>query len=120
MSIVTFTHLSYSVCEWLLVADDDRFVRVNVDPKSRDYRKFVVYTAGFAARATLEKIILFDMEGLRHFEDDMCLSYESLLALGDDYAAQHPGSWEEAIDGAGPEDLLTLTYTSGTTGPKAR
>ena len=30
MSIVTYTYRSYSVCEWLLVADDDRFVRVNV------------------------------------------------------------------------------------------
>ena len=30
MSIVTYTYRSYSVCEWLLVADDDRLVRVNV------------------------------------------------------------------------------------------
>ena len=66
---------------------------------------------------TLEKIIIFDMEGLRHFEDDMCLSFDDLLALGDAYGAAHPDAWQSAIDGAAAEDLLTLTYTSGTTGP---
>jgi long-chain acyl-CoA synthetase len=66
---------------------------------------------------TLEKIIIFDMEGLRHFNDDMCISFEDLLKLGDELGNQHPRAWQEAIDGADAEDLLTLTYTSGTTGP---
>jgi long-chain acyl-CoA synthetase len=66
---------------------------------------------------TLEKIIIFDMEGLRHFEDDMCISFEALLALGDDYATRHPQAWAELIRSSDPEDLMTLTYTSGTTGP---
>lgn len=66
---------------------------------------------------TLEKIIIFDMEGLRNFEDPMCLSFDELLTLGKDFGDKHPGAWQNAINGANAEDLLTLTYTSGTTGP---
>jgi long-chain acyl-CoA synthetase len=65
---------------------------------------------------TLQKIIIFDMEGLRNFKDDMCISFDELLALGDEYTATNPEAWDRAIDGADAEDLLTLTYTSGTTG----
>ena len=66
---------------------------------------------------TLTKIIIFDMEGLRHFDDDMCLSFEQLLALGAAFDQENPDAWQAAIEGADAEDLLTLTYTSGTTGP---
>ena len=66
---------------------------------------------------TLEKIIIFDMEGLRDFEDDQCLSLEQLLDLGRAYLAEHPTAWETEVASADPEDLMTLTYTSGTTGP---
>lgn len=66
---------------------------------------------------SLQKIIIFDMEGLRSLDDDMCISFEQLLALGDEYGKAHPTAFEDAISAAGPEDLLTLTYTSGTTGP---
>lgn len=70
-----------------------------------------------ARTPTLEKIIIFDMEGLRNFQDDMCISFDALLARGDAYAIRHPHAWDAAIDGSDAEDLLTLTYTSGTTGP---
>jgi long-chain acyl-CoA synthetase len=66
---------------------------------------------------SLEKIIIFDMEGLRNFEDDMCISFESLLDLGAAYESAHPDAWTASIGSADAEDLLTLTYTSGTTGP---
>ena len=66
---------------------------------------------------TLEKIVVFDMEGLRNFADPQCMSFEELLALGREYAEEHPQAWDERIDQAHPEDLMILTYTSGTTGP---
>ncbi len=66
---------------------------------------------------TLEKIVIFDMEGLRNFSDDDCLSYEALLELGSEYGDKHPGLWQTEIDAARPDDLMVLTYTSGTTGP---
>ncbi len=66
---------------------------------------------------TLDKIIIFDMEGLRAFSDASCMSFDALLALGRDYGDAHPEVWQREIDAARPEDLMVLTYTSGTTGP---
>jgi len=66
---------------------------------------------------TLEKIIVFDMEGLRDLDDPMCMSFDDLLALGKEHAGDNPTAWDDAIDRAAPDDLMILTYTSGTTGP---
>ena len=66
---------------------------------------------------TLEKIIIFDMEGLRALDDPMCLSFDGLLDLGRAYAETHPEIWDNEIDKARADDLMILTYTSGTTGP---
>ena len=65
----------------------------------------------------LEKIFIFDMEGLRDFADDQCMSFEALLALGRKWEAAHPDLWLAEIQAARPDDLMILTYTSGTTGP---
>tara|TARA_Y100000588_G_scaffold98790_1_gene107369 strand:+ start:252 stop:2108 length:1857 start_codon:yes stop_codon:yes gene_type:complete len=66
---------------------------------------------------TLEKIIIFDMEGLRHLDDPMCISFDELLELGSGYENENPQVWDEEIDTAEANDLMILTYTSGTTGP---
>jgi long-chain acyl-CoA synthetase len=65
----------------------------------------------------LVKIIVFDMEGLRDFRDPQCMSFDALLALGREHDAAHPQRWEQALAAAVPQDLMILTYTSGTTGP---
>ena len=65
---------------------------------------------------TLEKIIIFDMEGLRHLEDPMCISFDDLKALGRAYEQDHPECWAREAAAADAEDLMILTYTSGTTG----
>lgn len=65
---------------------------------------------------TLKKVIIFDMEGLRHLDDDMCMSFEELLALGKTQLEKED-VWEAEIAAANPDDLMILTYTSGTTGP---
>ena len=56
------------------------------------------------------------MEGLRNFEDPMCISFDQLIELGKEFNRIYPKLWTEEIEKAGPEDVLTLTYTSGTTG----
>jgi long-chain acyl-CoA synthetase len=66
---------------------------------------------------SLVKIIIFDMEGLRSFHDEQCMSFDALLALGREHDAAHPDLWEREVHAARPEDLMILTYTSGTTGP---
>ncbi len=69
------------------------------------------------ATPTLEKIIIFDMEGLRNFEDEQCLSFAELIELGQEHEQQHTKLWVSSIEAANPNDLMVLTYTSGTTGP---
>ena len=64
----------------------------------------------------LEKIIVFDMEGLRNFSDEQCMSIEALLDMGRAWLADRPETWEREINAAEPEDLMIMTYTSGTTG----
>ncbi|MEM8498545.1 MAG: AMP-binding protein [Pseudomonadota bacterium] len=65
----------------------------------------------------LEKIIIFDMDGLQTLRDPQCISFAELQAIGRDYAAQNPGDWVDQIGAAEPDDVMVLTYTSGTTGP---
>jgi long-chain acyl-CoA synthetase len=62
---------------------------------------------------TIEKIIVFDMEGLADFSDPQVIPFDALLAMGEgDHAL-----WEAEVAVARPEDTSVLIYTSGTTGP---
>ena len=65
----------------------------------------------------LAKVIIFDMEGLRDLDDDMCVSFDELLEYGRDYEHEHAEIWEQEVNAANATDLMILTYTSGTTGP---
>jgi long-chain acyl-CoA synthetase len=64
----------------------------------------------------LRKIVVFDMEGLRDFDDAQVMSLEALRALGADHDERHEGVWEKRIASRKAEDLAILVYTSGTTG----
>ncbi len=66
---------------------------------------------------TLEKVIVFDMEGLRNFSDPQVMSFDDLIELGQAYESSHPDLWAQEVAAAQPDDLMVLTYTSGTTGP---
>jgi long-chain acyl-CoA synthetase len=65
----------------------------------------------------LEKIIVMDMEGLRHFKDPMVMSFDELLDMGKILDKQEPGLFEKRLQEPRPEELAILIYTSGTTGP---
>jgi long-chain acyl-CoA synthetase len=64
----------------------------------------------------LRKIFVFDMEGLRDFNDPQVMSLEALRALGRAYDADHPAEWERRLGLRQASDLAVLIYTSGTTG----
>ncbi|MDP3166648.1 MAG: long-chain fatty acid--CoA ligase [Hydrogenophaga sp.] len=64
----------------------------------------------------LRKIVVFDMEGLRHLTEPDVISLDDLRALGRDYLARHPDSVQERVKACRPQDLAILVYTSGTTG----
>ena len=65
---------------------------------------------------TLRKIIVFDMDGLREFDDPQVMSLDALRALGREHDAAHPGEWERRVALRKADDLAVLIYTSGTTG----
>jgi long-chain acyl-CoA synthetase len=64
----------------------------------------------------LRRIVVFDMEGLRRFDDPQVMSLEALRELGRARLASHPGEFEQRAASRAPEELAILVYTSGTTG----
>ncbi len=64
----------------------------------------------------LQKIVVFDMKGLRDLDDPDVMSLDALRALGRQWLAQHPDCVERSSAACQPEDLAILVYTSGTTG----
>src|SRR3954454_17492929 len=66
---------------------------------------------------TLERIVVFDMEGLNAFSDPMVMSLAEFMALGSNHIQDHEALWAEMVASRGASDLAILVYTSGTTGP---
>jgi long-chain acyl-CoA synthetase len=66
---------------------------------------------------TLQKIVVFDMEGLSGFTDPMVLSLAEFMALGRNHEQGNEALWDEMIGSRNANDLAILVYTSGTTGP---
>jgi long-chain acyl-CoA synthetase len=65
----------------------------------------------------LEKVIVFDPEGLHEFHDPAVIMLPEFCELGRRFAESHSTAWDQNIDMANPQDLMVLIYTSGTTGP---
>jgi long-chain acyl-CoA synthetase len=64
----------------------------------------------------LRKIIVWDMEGLKHFEDPMLMSFDALLELGRKTDRENPGLFSQLVNAGKKEDIADIIYTSGTTG----
>ncbi|MBN1662671.1 MAG: AMP-binding protein [Deltaproteobacteria bacterium] len=65
----------------------------------------------------LRKMIVWDMEGLKHYHDPMMMSFDDLLALGKKKDEENPRLFEELVAAGKGEDIASIIYTSGTTGP---
>jgi long-chain acyl-CoA synthetase len=101
---------SASQCEYLL-ADSGSVVVFVEDEEQLD--KILEVRARLPG---LRRIVVFDMEGLRHFDDPQVMSLDALRELGRTRAASHPQEFEQRAAARGPDDLAILVYTSGTTG----
>ncbi len=64
----------------------------------------------------IEKVFVFDWQGLRGFDHDKVMPIESLYEAGRQYAQQHPDVVDNIVAAGKPGDLAVLIYTSGTTG----
>ncbi len=64
----------------------------------------------------LERVVIFDMTGLRDLADPMRESLETFLARGEAFDRAHPDEWECGIAAIEGGQTPILAYTSGTTG----
>src|SRR6058998_766251 len=64
----------------------------------------------------LRLVVYDDPRGMLHYKHDWLRSYQAVQALGREFAATHPGSFEAEVETGKPEDVAIICYTSGTTG----
>jgi long-chain acyl-CoA synthetase len=65
----------------------------------------------------LKKLIVWEMEGLKHFQDPMFMSFDQLLDSGKKIDQQQPELFNQLAAQGKPLDIAGIVYTSGTTGP---
>src|ERR1700748_785668 len=61
---------------------------------------------------TLERIIIFDMEGLSGFSDPMVMSLAEFTALGRNHMQGRETLWDEMLESRGCDDLAIPAYPS--------
>jgi long-chain acyl-CoA synthetase len=76
-----------------------------------------VLDAGPGAYPTVAKILYVEPRGVRGYDDERLMFWGEFMEIGRQHRAAHPGEVERRMAEAAPEDVITLVYTSGTTGP---
>ncbi len=66
--------------------------------------------------SAIERVVVWDMEGLRDFQDPAVLSIGELARLGGESGPHQKPCLNQRIASLRPEHLAVLVYTSGTTG----
>jgi long-chain acyl-CoA synthetase len=69
------------------------------------------------AAANLRAIVYIEPRGLAGHHDERLTSWHDFLESGRRHRAANPGAVERRMADAAPDDVVTLVYTSGTTGP---
>jgi len=64
----------------------------------------------------LRSLIYDDPRGLRHYDDPRLMSWDALLARGDERTGRLPREIDERMAAIAPGDTAAMFYTSGTTG----
>ena len=70
-----------------------------------------------SALADLRHVIYSEPRGVSTYGDERLMSWEDFLDLGRRHRSAHPGAVEASMAAAQLDDVMTLVYTSGTTGP---
>ncbi|MEM6462881.1 MAG: long-chain fatty acid--CoA ligase [Pseudomonadota bacterium] len=105
-----YTTDSASQLAYLVNDSESRFLFVENDEQLDKFLDVRDETPG------LNKVIVFDREGLHDYHDDQVLFIEELYDIGRVHAKKQPGLFEQEIANSKPEDISILVYTSGTTG----
>ena len=97
--------------EYVITNSDSKFFFVENEEQLDKWLNFRDKAPG------LLKVIVWDLEGLKHFEDPMVMTFDDILELGRQISEKEPDLFESRMNEVTPEDLSVLIYTSGTTGP---
>lgn len=65
----------------------------------------------------IEKILYVEPRGFGDYTDERLMYWDDFLDLGRRHRDANPGAVEALMAAAEPSDIMTLVYTSGTTGP---
>ncbi len=65
----------------------------------------------------MRRIIFVEPRGMVGKDDERLLFWDNFLELGREHRAQHPTAVADRMAAAQQDDVMTLVYTSGTTGP---
>jgi len=102
---------SWEQCQYVVDHSESRFYFVENEEQLDKALRFR------ANVPRLEKIIVWDLKGLKHFKDPMVMGFDEFLALGQELDRKESGLFEKRWKGVKLDDLARLIYTSGTTGP---
>jgi long-chain acyl-CoA synthetase len=97
--------------EYLL---DDCGASVHLAEDQEQYDKVLESNSTFDA---LAKIIYIEPRGMTDYDDDRLVSWPDFLELGRQHREANPDAVSRRMADAEPDDVMTLVYTSGTTGP---
>ena len=67
--------------------------------------------------ASVRRIIYIEPRGFGDYDDPRLLFWDTFLEMGRRHREAHPGAVVECMAAASDSDVMTLVYTSGTTGP---
>lgn len=66
----------------------------------------------------LKHIVYLEPRGIQgRYRDELLMSWQEFLQLGREYLATNPTAVTTVMEQAQPDDIATIVYTSGTTGP---
>ncbi|MBI4621541.1 MAG: long-chain fatty acid--CoA ligase [Desulfobacterales bacterium] len=111
VSVGVYTTSPASECEYVVGHSDSLFY-ICEDEEQLD--KALIFRGN---TPELQKIIVWDMKDLRHFQDPMVMSFEELLTLGKEVHQRNPELFDELVSQGKKDDTAAIVYTSGTTGP---
>lgn len=102
---------SWEQCQYAVDHSESRFYFVENEEQLDKALRFR------AKVPRMEKIIVWDLKGLKQFQDPMVMSFEKFLSVGKEFEQKNPALFAQRWSAVKPDDLARLIYTSGTTGP---
>ena len=110
MSVGIYATNAWPQVEYVVNDSDSRFLFVENEEQLDKWLMFREQTP------KLEKVIVWDLKGLRDFKDPMVISFEEFLEIGRTATSNQPELFEKTTAPVEPEDVCMIIYTSGTTG----